>query len=74
MKKIWVYINSFFKFKKIGITGNLASIQTSRLSTYLHQTAPPGKLPKDQRACVQPFAVFFGKGENIYSKKIKNIV
>jgi cation transporter-like permease len=59
-------INSFFILKK-GLTSNLASIQTSRLSTYLHQTSPPGKLPKDnQRACVQPFAVYFGNGEQIY--------
>ncbi|XP_054165098.1 solute carrier family 41 member 3-like [Oppia nitens] len=46
-----------------GIGSNLVGIQTSRLSTYLHQTAPKGKLPKsNSRACVQPFAPFIGNG------------
>ncbi|CAG2114216.1 unnamed protein product, partial [Medioppia subpectinata] len=44
-----------------GIGSNLVGIQTSRLSTFLHQTAPKGKLPKSNpRACVQPCATFFG--------------
>ncbi|CAG2173785.1 unnamed protein product [Oppiella nova] len=44
-----------------GIGSNLVGIQTSRLSTFLHQTSPKGKLPKSNpRACIQPFATFLG--------------
>jgi cation transporter-like permease len=65
MKKYEFILIAFLYLKK-GITSNLASIQTSRMSTHLHQTVPRGKLPKDRSACVQPFAVFFGNGEQIY--------
>ena len=47
-----------------GIGSNLVGIQTSRLSTFLHQTAPKGKLPKSNPTpYIQPFAAFIGSGK-----------
>lgn len=47
----------------IGIGGNIAAIQSSRISTWLHQTVPKGKLPKSHsKVCIVPGANFIGKG------------
>ena len=47
----------------IGIGGDIAAIQTSRISTWLHQTVPKGKLPKSHsKACIMPGANFIGNG------------
>ena len=47
----------------IGIGGNIAAIQSSRISTWLHQTVPKGKLPKSHsKICIVPGANFIGKG------------
>ncbi len=46
-----------------GIGGNLVAIQSSRLSTWLHQCVYPGQLPDGhKRACVIPGKTFIGKG------------
>jgi hypothetical protein len=59
---------------ELGIGSNLVGIQTSRLSTFLHQTAPKGKLPKSNpRPCIQPFAAFIGRGKQIISKFMAKI-
>lgn len=45
-----------------GVGGNLAAVQASRISTYLHQRSDLGRLPaSDSRICVSPCSAFFGK-------------
>ncbi|XP_034444509.1 solute carrier family 41 member 2 [Hippoglossus hippoglossus] len=53
-----------------GIGGNLVSIQSSRLSTYLHLNFPAGDLPEERRGCYNPFRTFFGSGANHRSARI----
>lgn len=49
---------------EIGIGSNLVGIQTSRLSTYLHQTSAKGHLPKsDPSYCVHPLFPFIGSSK-----------
>ncbi|UYV79823.1 hypothetical protein LAZ67_18000802 [Cordylochernes scorpioides] len=45
-----------------GVGGNLAAVQASRISTYLHQVSSLGHLPPNlgPRICVGPLAAFMG--------------
>lgn len=53
-----------------GVGGNLVSIQSSRISTYLHLKYSPGELPRGQQSCRNPWHTFFGSGANHQSAKI----
>jgi solute carrier family 41 len=46
-----------------GVGGNLAGVQSSRLSTYLHRQGQLGKLPPEEgeRVCISPWRLYFGK-------------
>ncbi|XP_074600564.1 solute carrier family 41 member 1-like [Brevipalpus obovatus] len=45
-----------------GVGGNLAAVQTSRISTYLHRRAPKKCLPEgDENVCSYPGKVFFNE-------------
>nr|XP_022915620.1 solute carrier family 41 member 1-like [Onthophagus taurus]XP_022915621.1 solute carrier family 41 member 1-like [Onthophagus taurus]XP_022915622.1 solute carrier family 41 member 1-like [Onthophagus taurus] len=44
-----------------GIGGNLVSIQSSRISTMLHQTSLPGIIPPYTKQWIMPWATFFSK-------------
>ncbi|CAN7989474.1 unnamed protein product, partial [Ixodes hexagonus] len=46
-----------------GVGGNLVAIQTSRLSTYLHQRTKIGTHPHSAGVCIDPCSAFFGKGQ-----------
>ena len=47
----------------VGVGGNLVAVQASRLSTGLHRTGKPGKLPKSAlHGCSNVFTAFCGKG------------
>jgi solute carrier family 41 len=54
-----------------GVGGNLVAVQSSRISTYLHQRSEMGTLPlSDPKVCVNPFSVFFGKGAHSRSARV----
>ncbi|XP_054721083.1 solute carrier family 41 member 1-like [Uloborus diversus] len=54
-----------------GVGGNLVAVQSSRISTYLHQRSEMGSLPlSDPKVCVGPFTVFFGKGAHSRSARV----
>ncbi|KAG8177875.1 hypothetical protein JTE90_004269 [Oedothorax gibbosus] len=54
-----------------GVGGNLVAVQSSRISTYLHQRTEMGSLPSsDPKICVSPFTVFFGKGAHARSARV----
>ncbi|XP_067125804.1 solute carrier family 41 member 1-like [Centruroides vittatus] len=54
-----------------GIAGNLVAVQASRISTYFHQRAKLGKLPKESnKICILPCTAFFGKDENSRTARI----
>lgn len=54
-----------------GVGGNLVAVQSSRISTYLHQRSEMGTLPlSDPKVCVNPFSVFFGKGAHARSARV----
>lgn len=54
-----------------GVGGNLVAVQSSRISTYLHQRSEMGTLPlSDPKVCVNPFSVFFGKGAHARSGRV----
>nr|XP_057931252.1 solute carrier family 41 member 2 isoform X2 [Doryrhamphus excisus] len=53
-----------------GIGGNLVSIQSSRISTHLHLSFPPGEVPEDRTRCYNPCGTFFGSGPNHRSAKV----
>ena len=46
-----------------GVGGNLAGVQSSRLSTYLHRHGPLGQLPPEEgeRVCISPWSLYVGK-------------
>jgi len=52
---------TFVVFQPIinGIGGNLVSVQSSRISTMLHQSSLPGIIPPHTRLCVSPWAALF---------------
>lgn len=52
---------TFVVFQPIinGIGGNLVSVQSSRISTMLHQTSLPGIIPPHTRLCASPWAALF---------------
>lgn len=52
---------SFVVFQPIinGIGGNLVSVQSSRISTMLHQSSLPGIIPPHTRLCATPWAALF---------------
>lgn len=54
-----------------GIGGNLVSVQSSRISTMLHQTALPGIFPPHTRQWVAPWTALFG---GVFSAKIGRIL
>lgn len=53
-----------------GVAGNLVAIQTSRLSTYLHQRTKIGTQPHTAGVCVDPCSAFFGKGRNARAARV----
>ncbi|XP_077540891.1 solute carrier family 41 member 1-like [Haemaphysalis longicornis] len=56
-----------------GVAGNLVAIQTSRLSTYLHQRTKMGAQPLLQATggiCLDPCSAFFGKGRNARTARV----
>ncbi|GFS74989.1 solute carrier family 41 member 2 [Trichonephila clavipes] len=54
-----------------GVGGNLVAVQSSRISTYLHQRSEMGTLPNsDPKICVGPFSAFFGKGAHARSARV----
>ncbi|XP_042894756.1 solute carrier family 41 member 1 [Parasteatoda tepidariorum] len=54
-----------------GVGGNLVAVQSSRISTYLHQRSEMGTLPlSDPKVCVHPFSAFFGKGAHARSGRV----
>jgi solute carrier family 41 len=51
-----------------GVGGNLAAVQASRISTYLHQNYKLGQLSSSERIlCLAPTATFFSKSTQILS-------
>lgn len=47
----------------LGVGSNLVGIQTSRMSTFLHASAPKGQLPASNPTyLVSPWFAFFSKG------------
>lgn len=65
--------NSIALFQPVvnGVGGNLVAIHASRISTFLHQSSDPGKLPPSHpRVCVNPCATFFGKDTHIKTGRI----
>jgi solute carrier family 41 len=48
-----------------GVGGNLAGVESSRLSTHLHKYGEQGQLPahEENRVCVSPWSLYLGKGE-----------
>ena len=57
----------------IGVGGNLAAVQASRLSTALHRVGTPGHLPDNMSAgCVAPWTAFCGSSEYFISLKLVN--
>eukprot|EP00092_Neocalanus_flemingeri_P011424 GFUD01012310.1.p1 GENE.GFUD01012310.1~~GFUD01012310.1.p1 ORF type:complete len:495 (+),score=93.59 GFUD01012310.1:361-1845(+) len=57
-----------------GVGGNLAAVQASRMSTYLHTSSlgsGPGKLPvKDEGVCVSPWGVVSGGDQHSQTARI----
>ncbi|KAM4619215.1 solute carrier family 41 member 2 [Polymixia lowei] len=53
-----------------GIGGNLVSIQSSRIGTYLHLHCSPGEVPEDQQSCFNPCRTFCGSGPNHRSAQV----
>lgn len=53
-----------------GVAGNLVAIQTSRLSTYLHQRTKIGTHPHSAGVCIDPCSAFFGKGRNARTARV----
>ncbi|GIY70999.1 solute carrier family 41 member 1 [Caerostris darwini] len=54
-----------------GVGGNLVAVQSSRISTYLHQRSEMGTLPSsDPKSCISPYSVFFGKGAHARSARV----
>ncbi|XP_064473181.1 solute carrier family 41 member 1-like [Ornithodoros turicata] len=53
-----------------GVAGNLVAIQTSRLSTYLHQRTKIGTHPHAAGVCIDPCSAFFGKGRNARAARV----
>ncbi|XP_075852070.1 solute carrier family 41 member 3 [Microcebus murinus] len=54
-----------------GVGGNLVAVQTSRLSTHLHVSSPPGVLPVSMKAFwPSPCAVFCSPGTNSMSARV----
>lgn len=53
-----------------GIGGNLVSIQSSRISTGLHEKYSPGEVPEERRGCYNPCHTFFGSGVNHRSAQV----
>lgn len=54
-----------------GVAGNLVAIQTSRLSTYLHQRTKIGAQPlAGGGICLDPCSAFFGKGRNARAARV----
>ncbi|XP_037281894.2 solute carrier family 41 member 1 isoform X1 [Rhipicephalus microplus] len=55
-----------------GVAGNLVAIQTSRLSTYLHQRTKIGARPIEAGGgiCLDPCSAFFGKGRNARAARV----
>lgn len=53
--------SSFVVFQPIinGIGGNLVSVQSSRISTMLHQSSLPGIIPPHTKLCATPWAALF---------------
>ncbi|CAG0902824.1 unnamed protein product [Darwinula stevensoni] len=52
-----------------GIGGNLAGVQSSRISTYFHRHFERGQLPIDLRKwCFNPFGVYFGS--DVHAKTV----
>jgi len=53
--------SSFVVFQPIinGIGGNLVSVQSSRISTMLHQSSLPGIIPPHTWLCATPWAALF---------------
>ncbi|XP_062848632.1 solute carrier family 41 member 2 isoform X2 [Trichomycterus rosablanca] len=47
-----------------GVGGNLAAIQSSRITTYLHYHCSLGELTEKANGCFCPFHIFFSKGYN----------
>lgn len=52
-----------------GIGGNLVSVQSSRISTMLHQTTLPGIFPPHTKHIVPPWSALF-KGGKFKSKSL----
>ncbi|XP_065350310.1 solute carrier family 41 member 1-like [Cloeon dipterum] len=46
-----------------GVAGNLVAIQSSKMSTYLHQVVSMGSLPEGMSVCLSPISVFFSKNQ-----------
>lgn len=56
--------NNFSLNKNTGVGGNLVAVQASRMSTFLHQKHPLGKLDaKEKDLCISPFKTFFGNSK-----------
>nr|XP_054604078.1 solute carrier family 41 member 1-like isoform X4 [Nothobranchius furzeri] len=63
-------VSSFF-FSYRGVAGNLAAIQASRMSTYLHYWSVPGALPPKMSAgCPGPCATFCSSDVNSKSARV----
>ena len=47
-----------------GVGGNLAGVESSRLSTHLHKNGEFGRLPaqEEDKVCVSPWSLYLGKG------------
>lgn len=54
-----------------GVGGNLVAVQSSRISTSLHQTAKLGSLPPDDsNLCINIYSAFFGKSNHARTARV----
>ncbi|CAG0913426.1 unnamed protein product [Notodromas monacha] len=55
-----------------GVGGNLAAVQSSRLSTYLHRHGNLGQLPPEEgdRVCVSPWGLYLGKSLHAMTARV----
>ena len=52
-----------------GVGGNLAAVQASRISTYLHQNYKLGQLSEPEKElCISPVSTFFSQSEFVHSE------
>lgn len=53
-----------------GVSGNLVAVQSSRLSSLLHQNVSLGTLPDDETVCMNPCHLFTSKGPGFSMTRI----